>query len=69
MMLMYHAKVIHVSYFAGNEDDFRVRMNLYFNENYAITHMRWYCYIDDEIRCELPQENITLFGKLSLFEL
>jgi len=49
----------HVSYFAGNGDDFRVRMNLYFDENYDLTHMRFYCYVGGQLQHEVPQEDIV----------
>jgi len=48
----------HVSYFAGNGDDFRVRMNLYFDESYELTHKRLYCYIGGELQYEMAEEDI-----------
>lgn len=56
MMLMYQSKIIHASYFVENKDGFHIKMNLYFNESYAIIYMRLYCYIGDEIQYELPQD-------------
>lgn len=47
-----------VSYSAGNVDDFRVRMNLYFDESYELTHLRLYCYIGGEFQYEIAQEDI-----------
>ena len=44
----------HISYFAGNEDDFRVRMNLYFDENYELDHIEFYCYVD-----RVPQTEVS----------
>ena len=51
----------HISYFAGNEDDFRVRMNLYFDENYDLTHMKFYCYVGGELQTEVAQEDIVSY--------
>ncbi len=48
----------HVSYFAGNEDDFRVRMNLYFDENYNLDHNNFHCYVERELQHEVAQEDI-----------
>ncbi len=48
----------HVSYFAGNGDDFRVRMNMYFDGNYDLTHMKFYCYVGDKLQHEVAQEDI-----------
>lgn len=36
----------HISYFAGNEDDFLVRMNVYFDENFDLDYMDFHCYVD-----------------------
>jgi len=47
-----------VSYSAGNVDDFRVRMNLYFDESYELTHLRLNCYIGGEFQYEIAQEDI-----------
>jgi len=44
----------YISYFAGNEDDFRVRMNLYFDENYELDHMEFNCYVD-----RVPQTEVA----------
>jgi len=51
----------HVSYFAGNEDDFRVRMNLEFDENYEIENMEFHCYVEREHQTEVPQTFILRF--------
>ncbi len=47
-----------VSYSAGNVDDFRFRMNLYFDDSYDLTHLRLYCYIGGEFQYEIAQEDI-----------
>lgn len=38
----------YVSYFAGNEVDFRVRMNLYLDENDELDHIDFHCYVNRE---------------------
>jgi hypothetical protein len=48
----------HVSYSAGNEDDFLVRMNLYFDDRYDLTHMQFYCYDGGKLQHEVAQEDI-----------
>jgi len=48
----------HVSYSAGNEDDFLVRMNLYFDESYDLTHMEFYCFVEGKLQHEVAQEDI-----------
>lgn len=53
----------HVSYFAGNEDDFRVRMNLFFDENYEIENIEFHCYVDREHQTEVPQTFILRYLK------
>jgi len=52
-----------VSYSAGNNDDFRVRMNLYFDESYELTHLRLNCYIGGEFQSEIAQEDILHYLK------
>ena len=34
----------HVSYFAGDENGFQSRMNLYFDQSDELTHRRFYCF-------------------------
>ncbi|MCH9657652.1 hypothetical protein K0U27_02970 [archaeon] len=51
----------HISYFAGNNDDFQVRMNLYFNDLYDLTYMEFYCWIGDELRHEVAQEDVLSY--------
>ena len=51
----------HVSYFAGNGDDFRVRMNMYFDDSYDLTHMKFYCYVGGVLRTEVAQEDIVSY--------
>ena len=48
----------HVSYSAGNEDDFLVRMNLYFDDSYDLTHMKFYCFVGGNLQHEVAQEDI-----------
>jgi len=51
----------HVSYFTGNGDDFRVRMNMYFDENYDLTHMQFFCYVGGVLQTEVAQEDIVSY--------
>ena len=51
----------HVSYFAGNEDDFRVRMNLYFDENYELDYIDFNCYVDREPQTEVAEHFILKY--------
>ena len=53
----------HVSYFAGNEDDFRVRMNLEFDENYEIENIELHCYVEREHQNEVAQTFILRYLK------
>ena len=48
-----------VSYFAGSEDGFFVRMNLYFDKNYDLDYMDFHCYYQNEHQYEIPQEDIA----------
>ncbi len=47
-----------VSYSAGNVDDFRVRMNQYFDENHEPDYIDFFCYVGGEFKHEVPQEDI-----------
>ena len=51
----------HISYFAGNGDDFRVRMNLYFDENYELDHMEFNCYVDKVPQVEVAEHYILKY--------
>ncbi len=52
-------RIDHLSFSAGNGNDFLVRMNLYFDENYELTHKRLYCYHDNGVfQYEIAQEDI-----------
>jgi len=53
----------HLSYFAGNEDDFRVRMNLYFDENYDLKDIDFHCYVARQHKTEVAQEDILSYLK------
>ena len=48
-----------LSYFAGSDDDFKIRMNLYFDENYDIYDMNLHCYYQSVHQYEIPQEDIV----------
>jgi hypothetical protein len=49
----------HVSYFAGSEDDFHVRMNMFFDENFELDHIDFHCYFQNEHQFEFPEEDIV----------
>jgi len=49
----------HVSYFAGNEDGYSVRMNFYFDQNYDLDYIDFHCYYQNEHQFEFPQEDIA----------
>ena len=49
----------HVSYFAGSDEDFKIRMNLYFDENSRIYDMELHCYHQNEHQYEIPSEDIV----------
>ena len=51
----------HISYFAGNGDDFRVRMNLYFDENYELDHIEFHCYVDGVPQTEVSETFILKY--------
>ena len=51
----------HISYFAGNNDDFQVRMNPYFDDLYDLTHMKFYCRVGDKLRHEVAQEDVLSY--------
>lgn len=49
-----------VSYFAGSEDGYLARMNMFFDENYALDHIEFNCYFQKTHRFELAQEDMVL---------
>lgn len=51
----------YMSYFAGNKTDFRIRMNLYFDENLEIINMDLLCYVGDNPPYDMPQEDILYY--------
>jgi len=53
----------HVSYFAGNEDDFRIRMNVEFDENYEIENIELHCYVKRVHQTEVAQSFILKYLK------
>ena len=48
----------HFSYFSGSDDDYFVRMNLFFDKNHDITNIDFHCYFQRVHQYELPQEYI-----------
>lgn len=55
------AREDHMSYFAGNGDDFRVRMDLYFDENYDLEYINFHCYVGEQHKTEVAQEDILSY--------
>lgn len=53
----------HISYFAGNEVDFRVRMNLYLDENDELDHIDLHCYVEREHQTEVADHFILRYLK------
>ena len=53
----------HVSYFAGNEDDFFVRMNFYFDQNYQLDYIDFHCYVNRVHQTDVPQSFILKYLK------
>ncbi|MCV0391990.1 MAG: glycoside hydrolase [Nitrosopumilus sp.] len=53
----------HVSYFAGNEDDFRIRMDLEFNKNFKVENMELHCYVKRVHQNDVPQSFILKYLK------
>ena len=49
----------HVSYFAGSENDYHVRMNMFFDENYNLENIDFHCYHQKVHQFEFPQEDIV----------
>lgn len=53
----------HLSYFAGNQDNFRVRMDLYFDENHDLKNIDFHCYVARQHKTEIAQEDILSYLK------
>lgn len=53
----------YMSYSAGNKTDFRIRMNLYFDEAFDITNIDLYCYVGSGPQYEIPSEHVLYFLK------
>ncbi len=49
----------HISYFAGNDDDSLVRMNVFFDKNHALEHIDLHCYFQKAHQFEISQEDIV----------
>jgi len=49
----------HVSYFAGSEDGYLAKMNMFFDKNNALDHIEFHCYFQKTHRFELAQEDIV----------
>ena len=53
----------HVSYFVGSDDSFKVRMNLYFDENYDLDYINLKCYLNRELQNDVPGNFISKYLK------
>jgi len=53
----------HLSYFTGHEDDFVVRMNLYFDKNYELDYIQFHCYVGRELQDDVAQTFILRYLK------
>ena len=53
----------HISYFVGNEDDFLVRMNLYFDKNHEMDHITLNCYVQRQHQTDVPEGFILRYLK------
>lgn len=51
----------YLSYFAGNKTDFRIRMNLYFDDNFVVTNEDLLCYVGNNPPYDVPQEDILYY--------
>ena len=49
----------HISYFAGNDDNYKIRMNLHLDENLEINDMELHCYYQRIHQYEIPSEDIV----------
>lgn len=49
----------HISYFAGSDDGFRMRMNVFFDENQMLHHIDTHCYFKRVHQFEIAQEDIV----------
>lgn len=49
----------HISYFSGNENDYLVRMNIFFDENYVLENIDFHCYYQKVHQFELPHEDLA----------
>lgn len=48
----------HVSYVIENDDDYKVRMKLYFDENFNLDYIDFHCYHEKTLLYEVPEEDI-----------
>ena len=49
----------HISYFAGNEEGFLIRMNLFFDKNHTLDYMDLHCYFQKVHQYEVSPEDIV----------
>lgn len=53
----------HVSYVVGSDEGFKVRMNLYFDENYDLDYINLKCYLDRELQSDIAGSFISKYLK------
>lgn len=54
-------RIDHISYFAGSDDGFKVRMNLYFDENDELDYINLKCYLNRELQTDVPGSFISKY--------
>jgi hypothetical protein len=53
----------HISYVAGSDDGFKVRMKLYFDEKHELDHIDFHCYFQREHQNDVPESFILRYLK------
>ena len=51
----------HVSYVVGSDDGFKVRMKMYFDDNYELDYINFHCYFNKEHQTEVPETFILKY--------
>jgi len=51
----------HVSYVVGSDDGFKVRMKIYFDENYELDYIDMKCYVNRELQNDIPETFILKY--------
>ena len=53
----------HISYVTGSDEGFKVRMKLFFDENYELDHIDFHCYFQREHQNDVPESFILRYLK------